>query len=192
MKRMSVAALVIVATSLLFGQEKQWKLDKSHSSIGFTVVHMVVSEVYGRFGDFSIDFTSSKEDFSDAAVTVVIKTNSINTDNESRDKDLKSDHFFSAEKFPEIRFTSDSFDKIEGNKYRLVGDLTVRDVTKKAVFDAEYRGSVKTQRGTVMAWKATTTINRFDYGLTWDRMIEGTGLVVGENVTIQVSMELRK
>jgi polyisoprenoid-binding protein YceI len=191
MKKLFITAVTLLGVSSLFGQEGGWNFDKSHSSIGFTVVHMVVSEVYGRFGDFTVAFTSSRDDFSDASVEVVIKANSINTDNTSRDNDLKSDNFFSADKYPEIRFKSDSFEKVDSNKYKILGDLTMRDVTKKVIFDAEYRGSVKTQRGTVIAWKATTAINRFDYGLKWDRMIEA-GYVVGETVTIQISLEFRK
>ena len=191
MKKFFITAVMLLGFSSLFGQGGQWNLDKSHSSIGFTVVHMVISEVHGRFGDFTVAFTSSKADFSDASVEVVIKTNSINTDNTSRDNDLKSDNFFSAEKHPEIRFKSDSFEKVDSNKYKIVGDLTMRDVTKKVTFNAEYRGSVKTQRGTVSAWKAIAAVNRFDYGLKWDRMIEA-GFVVGEIVKIQISLELRQ
>jgi len=192
MKKGFLVAALIFTVSSLFAQEGNWNLDKAHSSVSFTVVHMLVSEVTGRFGDFSIAFASSKEDFSDGSVDVVIKTNSVNTDNTNRDNDLKSGNFFSAEKFPEIRFKSDLFEKVEGNKYKITGDLTIRDVTKKVTFDAEYRGSVKTQRGTVIAWKASTTINRFDYGLKWNRMVDTGGLVVGETVTIHVVLELRK
>ena len=171
MKKVFLVAAMFFTVSSLFGQEGKgsWNLDKAHSSVSFTVVHMVVSEVTGRFGDFNITFASSKDDFSDGTVDVVINTNSINTDNTYRDNDLKSDNFFSVEKFPEIRFKSDSFEKAENNKYKIIGDLTIRDVTKKVTFDAEYRGSLKTQRGSVIAWKASTSINRFDYGIKWNR-----------------------
>ena len=192
MKGFFLTAAMLFSISSLFGQGGSWNLDKSHSSISFTVAHMIVSEVTGRFGDFNATVTSSKDDFSDASVDVSIKANSIITDNTNRDNDLKSDNFFGAEQFPEIRFKSDSFEKVDGNKYKIVGDLTLRDVTKKVTFDAEYRGSVKTQRGTIIAWKASTAINRFDYGLKWNRMIETGGLVVGETVAINIVLELRK
>lgn len=192
MRMKQLLAAVVLTVSSVFGQTGSWNLDKAHSSIRFTIAHMVVSEVNGRFGDFSIDFASTKDDFTDGSVNIVIKTGSVSTDNANRDNDLRSGNFFDAEKFPEIRFTSSSFEKGEGNKYKITGDLTIRDVTKKVTFDAEYRGSVKTSRGTVIAWKATTTINRFDYGLKWDRMIEAGGLVAGETVTVNVSLELRK
>ena len=188
----ALSLLFLSSISTLLAQEPTWRVDKSHSSVSFTVTHMVVSEVTGRFTDFNITFTSSKEDFSDAAVEAVIKAASINTDNERRDSDLRSGSFFSADSFPEIHFKSDSFVHREGNKYGITGDLTIRNVTKKVTFDAEYRGSVKTQRGEVVAWKAALAINRFEYGLRWDRMIDTGGLVVGETVLIQVVLELRK
>lgn len=191
MKRVTLAAVLLLSVASLFGQEKQWRFDKAHSSVSFTIAHMVVSELTGRFGDFDVSFRSHKDDFSDASVDVVIKTKSINTDNTNRDNDLRSDNFFSAEKFPEIRFKSDSFQKREGNTYAIVGDLTIRDVTKKVTLNAEYRGSVKTQRGTVHAWKASTSINRFDYDLKWDRLTEAGGLVAGERVDINIVLELR-
>jgi len=190
MKSMVFAAALFV-TQTLAAQEVKWNLDKSHSSVMFTVTHMVVSEVTGRFGDYSIDFKSSRDDFSDAAVKVVIKTASINTDNTSRDDELRSAAFFKVEQFPEITFVSDAFEKIEGNRYKIRGELTVRDVTKQVAFDAEYRGSVKTQRGIVAAWKASLEIDRFEYGLKWDRMIDSGNLVVGKTVRIQVTLEMR-
>ncbi len=192
MKRGFLLTAILLIVSSVFGQTGSWNLDKAHSSIRFTIAHMVVSEVNGRFSDFSIDFSSSKDDFTDGSVNIVIKSGSANTDNTSRDNDLKSKNFFDVQKFPEIRFTSNSFEKGEGKKYKITGDLTIKDVTKRVTFDAEYRGLVKTQRGMVIAWKATTTINRFDYGLKWDRMIETGGLVAGETVTVNVSLELRK
>lgn len=186
------ALMILVGTSSLVAQDEPWRLDKSHSSVGFTVTHMVISEVMGRFNDFDITFASLKEDFSDASVEVLIRVNSINTDNPRRDNDLRSDNFFSVETYPEIHFKSTSFEKGEGNKYTINGDLTIRDVTKPVAFDAEYRGSLKTARGIVGAWKASLSINRFDYGLKWDRTIDTGGLVVGETVNIHVSLELRK
>ncbi len=192
MKKLPIVIMMFLCASALFGQSSGWRLDKSHSAISFTVTHLVVSEVTGRFGEFDITFVSSKDDFSDATIEAVLKVNSITTDNVNRDNDLKSDNFFSAEKFPEIRFKSDSFRKTEGNAFKITGDLTIRDVTKKVTFDAEYRGSIATARGTVSAWKASTAINRFEYGLHWDRKIDSGSLVVGESVQINITVELRK
>ncbi len=195
-KTLTTALLGIVALSNLPGQTPEaqtgWKLDKAHSKIVFTVKHMVISEVQGYFKDFDITVNSSKEDFLDTQVDVVIKTASINTESEGRDKDLRSDNFFSAEKFPEIKFKSTKFEKIGDNIYKMYGDLTIRDTMKQVVFDVIHNGNLKTGRGLMSAWKATLAINRFDYGLKWNRMLETGGLVAGEIVNITVILELRK
>lgn len=170
----------------------QWTLDKTHSNVLFTVKHMVVSEVTGYFRDFDAKVESSKDDFTDARIEATVKTASVNTENEMRDKDLRSDNFFSAEKFPEMKFRSKKIEKMEKGGYRITGDLTIRDVTKEVAFDAVFFGTVETGRDTRAGWKATATINRFDYGLKWDRKIETGGLVVGENVQITLNLELRR
>ena len=191
----SFLTISILAAALFmsaFAQENGWRVDKAHSSISFSISHMVISEVHGRFDDFDITFASSKDDFSDAAVAATIRVNSVSTGAEGRDKDLRSENFFDAQKFPEIKFVSTSFTKVGDNKYDIAGNLTIRDVTKPVVFHGEYRGTLKTQRGLLSAWKASLEINRFDYGLKWNRMVETGGLVAGETVTIAVNLELRK
>lgn len=184
------AALIGITT--LFAQAPEWKLDKAHSGVTFSIAHMVISEVTGNFKDFNIQVTAAKDDFTDAAIEANIKTASINTENERRDGHLKSDDFFNAEKFPEITFKSTSVEKVGENKYKIHGDLTIRDVTKSVTFDAINRGTLKTSRGTVSAWKATLSLNRFDYNLKWNSTIETGGLVAGETVTITLNLELQK
>ncbi len=181
---------VVLVTSV--NAQSEWKLDAVHSSIVFNVAHMVISEVSGNFKDFSIVLKSEKEDFSDAAIEASIKVASINTENNYRDQHLKSDDFFNAEKFPEIRFKSRKFEKIDGNKYKITGDLTIRDVTKEAVFDAELKGILKTESGLLSAWKAVIVINRFDYNLKWNKTVETGGLVVGKDVNIMLNLEFIK
>lgn len=180
-----IGALTVTAA---FSQDA-WKLDKSHASIGFNVTHMLISEVPGQFQDFDVDFTASKEDFTDATVKATISVGSISTDNDRRDGHLKSDDFFNAEEYPTMTFTSTRFEKTGDKAYKIYGDLTIRDVTKPVVFDATLIGVLKTARGTLSGWKATTTINRFDYNLKWNRMIEAGGLVVGEDVGITLNAE---
>ncbi|HLF20645.1 MAG TPA: YceI family protein [Bacteroidota bacterium] len=198
MKRsIGVFLLVAAATWNLFAQipdaqASGWKLDKSHSKIGFTVKHMVISEVQGYFKDFDITINSSKDDFSDGQAEAVIKVATINTESEGRDKDLRSDNFFNVEQFPEIRFKSTKFEKLGDNIYKIYGDLTIRDTTKQVVFDVVHNGTLKTGRGLMSAWKVTLSINRFDYGLKWNRLMETGGLVVGELVNITMTLELRK
>ena len=192
MKRITMILLTFFIAMGFASAQSDWKLDKAHSSITFTVRHMVISEVAGSFKDFSITLKSAKDDFSDAEVQSTIKVGSISTDNAMRDNHLKSDDFFNAEKFPEINFKSTSFEKLSDNKYKITGDLTIRDVIKNVTFDAVLNGTLKTDRGVLSAWKATTTINRFDYNLKWSKTLETGGLMVGQDVTITMNLELNK
>ncbi len=192
MKKISAVLLLLVAVLMSASAQSAWNLDKAHSSVTFTVRHMVISEVTGSFKDYTITLKSGKDDFSDAQVESTIKVASINTENTMRDNHLKSDDFFNAEKFPDIHFKSTSFEKVGDNKYKITGDLTIRDVTKQVTFDATLNGTLKTNRGVLAAWKATTTINRFDYNLKWNRALETGGLVVGQDVTITLNLELNK
>jgi polyisoprenoid-binding protein YceI len=185
------AALALGVAAPGFAQSA-WSLDKAHSGIKFSVRHMVISDVEGTFKDFDITFTSDKEDYTDAAIEATIKTASISTDNERRDGHLKSDDFFNAEKFPAITFKSTKFEKTGEATYKIYGDLTIRDVTKPAVFEAVNGGTLKTKQGVVSGWKASIVVNRFDYNLKWDRATEMGGLVVGKDVTITVNAEVRK
>ncbi len=189
----ALVLLLIISTSTLSAQTK-WKLDNSHSNVMFNVTHLVISEVTGFFKDYSAEFTSkSDNDFNDASVTFVVKTASINTDNQKRDDHLKSDDFFNAEKYPEMKFVSTSMKKSKGNKYKLTGNLTIRDVTKKVTFDVDYLGTVKDPWGnTKVAFKLTGTINRFDYNLKWNTLMETGGAVVGKDVKIVCNIEFAK
>lgn len=181
---------VVMLAAFSFSQTK-WSLDKSHSEINFTVVHMTISEVTGNFGDFNVQFESSKEDFSDAKVDVAIKAKSINTRNERRDNHLRSEDFFNADKDSIITFKSTKFEKTGKDTYKISGDLTMRGVTKLVVLDAKFKGSVKSPRGqTIVAFKANTTINRKDWGLNWNRALEAGGWVVSENVDLNIVVEL--
>jgi len=132
-------------------------------------------------------------DWADATVEATAKTATVNTENERRDGHLKSDDFFNAEKFPEMKFVSTAFEKVGENKYKIKGNLTIRDITKEVVFDAEILGTINDSRmGTRVGWKATTEVNRFEFGLKWNRAIEAGGLVVGETVKIIINLELIK
>ena len=170
----------------------KWTIDKSHSNVKFTVTHMVVSETDGNFKIFGGSMESSKSDFSDAKIEFSVDVKSINTENENRDKHLKGDDFFNAEKYPQMKFVSTSFTPTGDKKYTLSGNLTIRDVTKPVVFDVVYGGSVNDRGGVKAGFKATTTINRFDYNLKWDKMTEAGGLVVSKEVNITVNVELTK
>lgn len=170
----------------------KWTVDKPHTSIRFAVSHMVVAETEGTFKAFDGTVEHSKADWSDAKINFSVDVNSINTDNENRDKHLKSDDFFNAEQFPTIKFAGTSFTPKGNNKYELKGNLTIRDVTKPVTFDVTFGGIATSSRGDKAGFKATTTINRFDYNLKWDRATETGGLVVGKEVEVVVRLELNK
>ena len=167
----------------------KWSIDKAHSNVKFTVTHMVVSEVDGSFRVYDGTIEHTKPDYSDAKVNFTVDVNSINTDNENRDKHLKSDDFFNAEKFPTMKFESTSFKPLGNNKYQLNGNLTIRDVTKPVTFDVSYGGRLDSQRGAKTGFKAKTTINRFDYNLKWDRATEAGSLVVAKDVEVTINTE---
>jgi polyisoprenoid-binding protein YceI len=170
----------------------KWTVDKSHSNVKFTITHLVVSEVEGSFKMFEGSMENAKGDLSDAKINFTVDVNSIDTDNEKRDGHLKSDDFFSAEKFPAMKFSSTSMKSVGDNKYKLAGNLTIRDVTKPVEFDVTYGGSVTAMGTTKLGFKAKTTINRFDYNLKWDKATESGGLVVSKEVDILVNVELNK
>jgi polyisoprenoid-binding protein YceI len=170
----------------------KWSIDKVHSNVKFTVTHLVISEVEGYFKIFDGTLEHSKPDYSDAKINFTVDVNSINTDNENRDKHLKSDDFFNAEKFPQMKFESTSFTPLGNNKYKLNGNLTIRDVTKPITFDVTYGGTANMGTTVKSGFKAKGTINRFDYGLKWDKATEAGGMVVGKDVDIVVNAELNQ
>lgn len=190
---------LIIATSLLFAVAAQaklpaesttWNLDKSHSSVKFSVNHLVISEAEGNFKIFNGTLTSPTGDFNNAQVSFSVDVNSINTDNEKRDEHLKSDDFFNAEKYPEMKFTSTSFKKVKDKAYVLEGNLTIRDVTKKVKFAVIYGGTIKDPWGNIKAgFKASGTINRKDFGLKWNAATEAGGAVVADEVRMTINVE---
>jgi polyisoprenoid-binding protein YceI len=173
-------------------QAGTWVVDKPHTNVKFSVAHLVISDVDGNFKTFDGTMESSKADFSDAKITFTAEVNSINTDNEMRDNHLKSDEFFNAVKFPQIKFVSTSFTPLGDNKYKLVGNLTIRDVTKSVTFDVKYGGTVVAMGGTHAGFKATTTIDRFDYNLKWSKTTEAGGMVAGKDVEITINADFKK
>lgn len=168
----------------------KWGTDATHSAVKFSVTHLTVSTVEGNFKKFEGTVVSSGNDFNNAQVNFTVDVNSINTDNDTRDKHLKSDDFFNAEKYPNMTFTSTSFKKLKGNMYVLEGNLTIRDVTKKVKFGVLYGGTVKDPWGNTKAgFRATSSISRKAYNLKWNALTEAGGAVVGDEVTINLNME---
>ncbi len=192
MKKAVFVVLLVLGFTFVNAQTK-WNIDKSHSNVGFAVTHLIISEVTGQFKSFDGNIEFSKDDLSDANINFSIDAASISTENEGRDKHLRSDDFFNAEKFPKITFVGKSIKKVAGKKFKLVGDFTIRDVTKSITLDVVYNGSIKDPWGNTKAgFKITGELNRFDYNLKWNNLMEAGGAVVGKEVTITVNLELSK
>ena len=194
MKKINLIAFLLIAAFLTTSAQVNWNFDKSHTNIGFKVDHMVIAEVEGEFNSYEGTFSSPAEDnFEGSTISFTVDVNSINTDNKDRDNHLKSDDFFNAEKFPKITFKGKSMKKVDGKKYKLVGDVTMRDVTKEITLDVEYNGTIKDPWGnTRSGFNLEGKVNRFDYGLKWNNLLETGSLVVGEIVTIEAHVELIK
>jgi polyisoprenoid-binding protein YceI len=189
MKKISVLMLGLLVSGSLLAQST-WTIDKVHSKIGFSVSHMVVSETEGSFKDYTGTVVSKTDDFSGAEVTFTAKVASIDTENEKRDGHLKSADFFDAEKYPEITFKGNLVK--EGNKYKLKGDFTMKGVTKKVEFDVTYGGRINTGRGEKAGFKVLGVINRQDYGVNWANKLASGEMVVGDEVSLNIKIELDK
>jgi polyisoprenoid-binding protein YceI len=190
MKKLIILSSMFVATMSATAQSTSWSVDNSHSNVKFTVTHLVVSEVDGSFRTYNGSIESTKADFDGATINFTVDVNSVNTDNEMRDKHLKADDFFNAEKYPQMSFKSTSFKKTADKKYTLEGDLTIRDVTKRVKFDVYFGGIMKDPYGNTKAgFKATSKISRKEFKLTWNPMTEAGGAVVGDEVEVKLNLE---
>jgi len=181
--------LLVLFVNMAVAQTK-WALDKAHTEVKFAAPHMMISEVEGEFREFDATVVSTAEDFDGSEIEFTAQVASIDTDNERRDNHLKSDDFFNAEAHPELTFKG-NLEK-EGEEYFLVGDLTIRGNTKQVKFPVKYNGQINTNRGKKAGFKITGTVNRFDYGLKFDKVMETGGLVVGEEIDITANIELNE
>ncbi len=178
----------MLATVSLFSQT--WSLDKGHSKVGFTVNHHLISEVDGNFKAYTAKITATKDDFSDAVFEFSAETNSFNTDNDFRDKDLKGPNFFDVEKFPALTFKSTSFTRIMGNKWKLTGNLTIKETTLPITLDVIIGGPEMNQRAQKLeiGIKATGKINRLDFKLG----VNLPEMMVSNEVELRVLGEFKK
>ncbi|KAA3637856.1 MAG: polyisoprenoid-binding protein [Bacteroidetes bacterium] len=166
----------------------RWAIDPTHSEVGFKVKHMMISTVKGFFESFEVNVESENDDFTNAAVEVAIDVDSISTGNNDRDAHLKSDDFFNAEQFTQIKFNSKSFD---GNK--LTGDLTIRDITKEVILDVDYNGTAVDPYGQTKAgFEISGFINRKDFNLKWNAVTEAGSIVVADKVQLVIDAQLVK
>jgi polyisoprenoid-binding protein YceI len=167
-----------------------WNIDTAHSGINFSVRHMVVSKVRGRFGKYSGTIKLDDADIARSSVEVSIEASSIDTGVADRDTHLRSSDFLDVEKFPELLFRSKSIEQVDGARYRVLGDLTIRGVKREVVLDAEYGGRGKDPWGNErVGFVAKTSIDRKDFGLTWNQVLETGGILVGDRVEIELDVQ---
>lgn len=170
-----------------------WTIDPAHTEINFTVRHMMISNVRGRFEKFTGEVNFNEEEPEKSSVKVQIEAASIDTKEEKRNAHLRSADFFNADQFPYLTFESKRIEMIDKQRARIYGDLTIKDATKEVVLDTYYAGQSKSPGGTISAgFTAQTSINRTDWGLTWNVALETGGLLVGEEVKIDIELEIVK
>lgn len=185
-----VAMIVLVVSASL--SAAVWEMDSAHSSVNFSVSHLVITTVEGKFGTFFGKVNWDGQNLAAAGVEMTIDAASINTDNTQRDTHLKSPDFFDAEKYPTLTFKSKKVVPGDGSKFKLVGDLTMRGVTKEVTFDCVFHGIADYMGATKAGFTAKATINRMDYGVSWSKTLDNGGLVVGNDVDITLQLELNK
>lgn len=167
-----------------------WKVDKTHSNVDFEVKHMVISTVRGHFRDFDATLYLDEDTPENSSVTATIGVASIDTNAQDRDAHLRSDDFFNADDYPQITFQSTGVERLDGERFRLAGDLTIRDVTKPVVLDGEFQGRIMDPWGAErIAFEATTQISREEFNVRWNQVLETGGLVVSDRVKIHLYVE---
>ncbi|MGC0775386.1 MAG: YceI family protein [Candidatus Acidiferrum sp.] len=169
-----------------------WEIDPMHSSAQFAVKHLAISTVRGAFTSVKGSVQFDSQDITKSTVDVTIDVNSVDTRVAARDKDLRSDHFFDAEHFPTMTFKSTKVDQVAPGKLKVIGDLTIRGITKQITLDVDGpTAPIKDPWGNErMAINATTKINRQDFGVKWNATMDNGGLVVGDDVAITIDAEM--
>ena len=186
-----IVLLAAVAAGPAAAAESTWEIDPAHSSVQFSVRHMMVSNVRGEFRKVSGTVQGDETDPTTAKVEATIDTTSIDTRNEKRDAHLKSADFLDTEKFPTMTFKSKKIEKTGEHRYRVTGDLTLHGVTREVTLDVEGpSAAVKDPMGNVrVGATATAKINRQDFGITWSKSLDGGGVMVGDDIGVTIDVE---
>lgn len=198
-----IARLLVASSVLLIGglprvarvtqpaaEPVTWVIDKTHSELTFSIRHLI-GRVSGTFSDWSGTIVADPKNLSYGSVEVTINTASINTNNERRDNDLRTNEaLFSVDRFPAMTFKSTKVEQ-KGDALKVYGTLTIRDVTKPVVLEGKLLGTLPATKGrrATIAFEASTTINRLDYGVKWNRAVETGGVLLGDDVTIRMTIE---
>ena len=191
-KKSHLIISVALLAGLLTANAAEYQADVAHSELLFKVRHMGINTVTGRFDNFQARFDVDPQHIENTKGTATIDVKSINTNNAKRDNHLRSDDFFNAEQYPQIKFASKSVKNVNmaDSTCDLVGDLTIRDVTKEIVLKIKGGGIIHDDWGNERAaFTAKGIINRFDFNLKWNKMIEAGGLVVGPDVQLELTFE---
>lgn len=192
--RVLLSALAIAASaSVVAAAPRTWKVDPKHTEVGFEVRHFF-SKVHGRFREVEGSIVFDEADVSAIKVDATVKAGSVDTGNDNRDADLRSDHFFDVANHPTLTFKSTKVAKSGKNTYKVTGDLTMRGVTKSVVFDAEFLGAAPVgvdgqSWGQKAGFEATTVVNRKDFGINWNQKLDNGGWMVDDMVKIILSIE---
>lgn len=185
--------ILILLHGTVTAQSTKWSYDASHAKVGFAISHFGISETEGKFTRFDGVVLSDEPDFSDARINFSIDVNSIDTENEQRDTHLKSPDFFDVAKYPTITFKGKSLKPVGKNRYKLIGDFTMHGMTKEITLDVVYKGTVVDPfNNTKAGFKITGVIDRTDWGLDWNGTLAAGGLLVGNEVELDVNIELTK
>lgn len=186
-----LATLVVVLGFGTVAAQGTYGIDTAHSSVGFKVRHLV-SKVSGGFNEFDGTIVADFGDMDASSVEFTIQSSSIDTKNEKRDGHLRSADFFDAEKYPEIVFKSSKITKIDGDSYAVTGTLTMHGVSKEVTLSVDFLGEMKAMGGTRAGYELTTTLNRKDFGVSWNRALDAGGYVLGDDVEININLEVIK
>ncbi|MDQ6830452.1 MAG: YceI family protein [Gemmatimonadota bacterium] len=198
---LSVAAVSLFASTLGLGAPASdttigrrsvepvvYKIDATHSSVEFVIRHFM-SRVRGQFKDWSGTIAADPADWSTGSVEVTIQTASITTNSDRRDNDLRSPNFFEVDKNPTITFKSTKVERT-GDNLKISGDLTMKGTTKPVVLEGKFLGAQKLANGkSRVGFEASVTLNRLDYGVKWNRVVEGGGMMLGDDVKIEITVE---
>ncbi|MAE84148.1 MAG: hypothetical protein CMB80_15500 [Flammeovirgaceae bacterium] len=193
MKSINIFIVLAILAQISSAQTNKWGYDDTHAKVGFAISHFGISETEGKFTKFDGMVLANKADFSDAEIEITIDVNSINTEEAQRDEHLKSPDFFDVAKYPTITFKSTSWKSAGKNKYKLKGDLTMHGVTKEVTLDATYKGTVIDPYGNTKAgFKLSGILDRTDFGLEWNGVLAAGGVLVGNEVDLDINIELIK
>ena len=190
MRKLTAAILAMAFLLGMSVQAAEWGLDPVHSAVEFSVRHLAISKIKGKFKDFDAKMVFDGKAVENGSAEFTIQVASIDTDNEKRDNHLKSSDFFAAEENPTITFKSKKVTAVKDGKFQITGDMTMRGVTKEVTFDCELHGVVKgPMGGTRAGFSAETTINRHDFGVSWSKTLDAGGLVVSNDVKLTLELE---